>query len=48
MDIINHIPAGAGYKQFVHYGQISLTGNFSFLSKKTKGASFYIDRQDKK
>lgn len=25
-DILNHIPAGASYKQFVHYGQIASAG----------------------
>lgn len=28
-DIINHIPAGASYKQFIHYGQIAATGKIT-------------------
>lgn len=31
MNVMNHIPAGASYKQFVHYGQIASSGKFFFL-----------------
>lgn len=48
MNVLNHIPAGASYKQFVHYGQIASSGmdnKFFFFFKENMTDDYFYNYQ---